>query len=100
MTSNNKEDLIAINDFALMIHHDHPIAITIKGDTNIRFLLENRCHQSLRTRSEEHTSELQSRENLVCRLLLEKKKKTSSFYPTAQLLQAQDKLQLLRPAVI
>src|SRR5690606_40217421 len=26
-------------------------------------------------RSEEHTSELQSRENLVCRLLLEKKKK-------------------------
>src|SRR5690606_41358072 len=27
-------------------------------------------------RSEEHTSELQSRENLVCRLLLEKKKKT------------------------
>src|SRR5436309_5039057 len=28
-----------------------------------------------RARSEEHTSELQSRENLVCRLLLEKKKK-------------------------
>src|SRR5690606_39587178 len=27
-------------------------------------------------RSEEHTSELQSRENLVCRLLLEKKNKT------------------------
>src|SRR5690606_41702378 len=30
------------------------------------------------TRSEEHTSELQSRENLVCRLLLEKKKNTRS----------------------
>src|SRR5690606_42039422 len=29
-------------------------------------------------RSEEHTSELQSRENLVCRLLLEKKKKKST----------------------
>src|SRR5690606_39450980 len=29
----------------------------------------------MRCRSEEHTSELQSRENLVCRLLLEKKKK-------------------------
>src|SRR5690606_41689266 len=29
----------------------------------------------VRRRSEEHTSELQSRENLVCRLLLEKKKK-------------------------
>src|SRR5436309_5402151 len=33
-------------------------------------------------RSEEHTSELQSRENLVCRLLLEKKK-TISIYNTA-----------------
>src|SRR5690606_39292168 len=33
---------------------------------------ENACF----SRSEEHTSELQSRENLVCRLLLEKKKKT------------------------
>src|SRR5690606_41234090 len=29
-------------------------------------------------RSEEHTSELQSRENLVCRLLLEKKKKNKT----------------------
>src|SRR3712207_8492421 len=29
------------------------------------------------SRSEEHTSELQSRQYLVCRLLLEKKKKTS-----------------------
>src|SRR3989442_8573353 len=31
-----------------------------------------------RDRSEEHTSELQSRPHLVCRLLLEKKKKTAS----------------------
>src|SRR5690606_41788313 len=30
-------------------------------------------------RSEEHTSELQSRENLVCRLLLEKKKKANAI---------------------
>src|SRR6266511_2898784 len=30
----------------------------------------------LPSRSEEHTSELQSRENIVCRLLLEKKKKS------------------------
>src|SRR5207253_5137728 len=30
--------------------------------------------QALRTRSEEHTSEVQSRGHLVCRLLLEKKK--------------------------
>src|SRR5258707_10838668 len=31
--------------------------------------------EQLRRRSEEHTSELQSRQYLVCRLLLEKKKK-------------------------
>src|SRR2546430_6940538 len=31
------------------------------------------------TRSEEHTSELQSQSNLVCRLLLEKKKKCEPF---------------------
>src|SRR3712207_7979722 len=31
------------------------------------------------TRSEEHTSELQSRQYLVCRLLLEKKKKNSTL---------------------
>src|SRR2546427_13215607 len=31
-------------------------------------------HRTSRTRSEEHTSELQSQSNLVCRLLLEKKK--------------------------
>src|SRR5690554_7568720 len=30
-------------------------------------------------RSEEHTSELQSRPHLVCRLLLEKKNRTSAF---------------------
>src|SRR5690606_41894169 len=37
--------------------HDHPLG----------------RHPVLGARSEEHTSELQSRENLVCRLLLEKK---------------------------
>src|SRR5207302_7890675 len=33
-----------------------------------------RAERTYAARSEEHTSELQSRENLVCRLLLEKKK--------------------------
>src|SRR5439155_21686357 len=33
-------------------------------------------------RSEEHTSELQSRGHLVCRLLLEKKKKTNKYRRT------------------
>src|SRR5690349_24108820 len=32
-------------------------------------------------RSEEHTSELQSRRDLVCRLLLEKKKNTTNRHP-------------------
>src|SRR2546430_11956039 len=38
------------------------------------------CRQLPRpgTRSEEHTSELQSQSNLVCRLLLEKKKKANT----------------------
>src|SRR2546427_5943855 len=35
-------------------------------------------------RSEEHTSELQSQSNLVCRLLLEKKKKKKAKYHTCR----------------
>src|SRR2546430_2809210 len=35
-------------------------------------------------RSEEHTSELQSQSNLVCRLLLEKKKTVKSIHGAAQ----------------
>src|SRR5260370_9184088 len=41
------------------------------------------CHR--RTRSEEHTSELQSHLNLVCRLLLEKKMKNSDPPHTVEL---------------
>src|SRR3712207_7920116 len=37
-------------------------------------VLNTQCSQRLPLRSEEHTSELQSRQYLVCRLLLEKKK--------------------------
>src|SRR5438270_9156368 len=38
-----------------------------------------------RPRSEEHTSELQSQSNLVCRLLLEKKKKNKTTKNRAQI---------------
>src|SRR3712207_7603428 len=38
--------------------------------------------QQKRRRSEEHTSELQSRQYLVCRLLLEKKKTTNTQHST------------------
>src|SRR2546422_7680322 len=47
--------------------------------------------QKARARSEEHTSELQSRLHLVCRLLLEKKKKTKqSSVPRQQQLYPKD----------
>src|SRR5256886_4158313 len=42
-----------------------------------------RGHPQVRGRSEEHTSELQSQSNLVCRLLLEKKKKQTHFTYTS-----------------
>src|SRR5436309_15955301 len=43
-----------------------------------------RCWRASKSRrSEEHTSELQSRENLVCRLLLEKKKSWRRLDPHA-----------------
>src|SRR5688572_32223728 len=38
-------------------------------------LIEGESKKSKKDRSEEHTSELQSQSNLVCRLLLEKKNK-------------------------
>src|SRR5690606_40903528 len=52
-------------------------------NSTVKYASANQCHTRARARnnvpntavrSEEHTSELQSRENLVCRLLLEKKK--------------------------
>src|SRR2546429_1639132 len=44
-----------------------------------RGLCRGRAHRLLGVRSEEHTSELQSRLHLVCRLLLEKKKLTDQL---------------------
>src|SRR2546427_7517695 len=49
------------------------------ADSDLRFNLSHCDDESqVRVRSEEHTSELQSQSNLVCRLLLEKKKKEKS----------------------
>src|SRR5207302_10438267 len=47
---------------------------TMPGGTHVAVLSTGQKLPVSRLRSEEHTSELQSRENLVCRLLLEKKK--------------------------
>src|SRR5690606_39194210 len=49
----------------------------LEADTQAFKIAELMCNEGgpvNQVRSEEHTSELQSRENLVCRLLLEKKK--------------------------
>src|SRR5690606_13100844 len=52
------------------------LGTALKGvDLVVLLAAEHRDDVSPVSRSEEHTSELQSRENLVCRLLLEKKKK-------------------------
>src|SRR5438270_8692561 len=47
-----------------------------------------------RLRSEEHTSELQSQSNLVCRLLLEKKKRNPRVHLQYQCYQSYDRQRL------
>src|SRR5688572_32160678 len=51
-----------------------PFTITMGPVPAIAFLGAIYCAANFGGRSEEHTSELQSQSNLVCRLLLEKKK--------------------------
>src|SRR5947209_14226912 len=51
------------------------------GDAN----RQRDCDEDVEPRSEEHTSELQSRQYLVCRLLLEKKKILLSLTVTSML---------------
>src|SRR2546429_4529050 len=61
---------------------EYPLACLVLGI--LRTLLGRALCRSMR--SEEHTSELQSRLHLVCRLLLEKKKQnTSTLLPITQL---------------
>src|SRR5690606_23207881 len=43
---------------------------------SFHLLPDRTVRENVETRSEEHTSELQSRESLVCRLLLEKKNRS------------------------
>src|SRR5690606_38254296 len=69
----------------LEIHHDAPARVgeeicirgvveSLNGNKLICTFEVRAGERLVAHRSEEHTSELQSRENLVCRLLLEKKK--------------------------
>src|SRR5438034_11661467 len=63
-------DILLINgeplkDITLLEHPDVALALIMK---------DGRIYRNQLARSEEHTSELQSHSDLVCRLLLEKKK--------------------------
>src|SRR5438093_2970383 len=55
------------------------------GNDRLVHGIQRRSSDRHRKRSEEHTSELQSLTNLVCRLLLEKKKNTLYRDPTKKL---------------
>src|SRR5438445_10692220 len=64
--------------YTLSLHDALPIFIVQVGDDLARGRGQPRVARACEPemRSEEHTSELQSRQYLVCRLLLEKKKNT------------------------
>src|SRR5438309_6783342 len=57
-------------------------------------LVRTACTGLMRFRSEEHTSELQSQFHLVCRLLLEKKKKNQSISSSQESVHNQNEPQL------
>src|SRR5258707_9482173 len=66
--------------YTLSLHDALPISAPAPacfGTLNVLPLMVT-CEARTSPRSEEHTSELQSRQYLVCRLLLEKKKKSRS----------------------
>src|SRR5687768_18114897 len=67
----------------------HTYPNTIKVGSGTRSITATRSRTS-QTRSEEHTSELQSRLHLVCRLLLEKKKFMSRYDPAQTYLTSPD----------
>src|SRR3712207_7804825 len=60
---------------------DPKIGGAISALIAIAIFLSKRAGVAVDRRSEEHTSELQSRQYLVCRLLLEKKKKILLHHP-------------------
>src|SRR3989475_9521757 len=59
--------------------------------------LDRYAHPAPRRRSEEHTSELQSQSNLVCRLLLEKKNRIRNEYSSRLYVPQNAPLSLLDP---
>src|SRR3712207_8385230 len=74
--ANRKHDMIAIQvyDKRAKTLPDVGLMKVCDAETGHEMIIDT-SSKKLRQRSEEHTSELQSRQYLVCRLLLEKKKK-------------------------
>src|SRR5688500_20044410 len=64
--------------YTLSLHDALPICNHVVARRGASALATRSDHNARSTRSEEHTSELQSPCNLVCRLLLEKKKNNKS----------------------
>src|SRR5437660_5077566 len=78
---------------------DHPKRGEMRGPLGQPQVVLSGAHEAcreaarrVRQRSEEHTSELQSRGHLVCRLLLEKKKKTKTQHHTKRQIQNDKRL--------
>src|SRR5437016_14662324 len=71
--------------YTLSLHDALPISRAVVPQRRTGHVGERGAVLCVRIRSEEHTSELQSLTNLVCRLLLEKKKEKM---PEARLLQS------------
>src|SRR3712207_9001229 len=67
------QDIQVLRGVRVLLHEE---GYTIKGVQRLHKEQGVRRLAAAATRSEEHTSELQSRQYLVCRLLLEKKKHT------------------------
>ena len=60
----------------LEVDKDSPVFRQVASGGHPDLMTVERAYDATKNRSEEHTSELQSRSDLVCRLLLEKKKNT------------------------
>src|SRR5258707_8764768 len=58
--------------------------VLVVGDRSFSAMVASELARPLGSRSEEHTSELQSRQYLVCRLLLEKKKNVDALAAAAE----------------
>src|SRR5258707_11896830 len=66
-------------------NHNNSVIDVRHAQEKIKVCFERDAHRSQNYRSEEHTSELQSRQYLVCRLLLEKKKKKQNTHKDAKI---------------